>query len=215
MTYKRINIIIADDHPVMLNGLEQQLKDAGYAVIGVGKNGAEALQMVNELQPDVAILDLKMPVLSGLEVVRLAKKEELKTKFIIMTYHNSKSFVVQAKQIGVDGYLLKEDDIVIIQNCIDNILKGNFYYSKSLNFEIDMFIKREFQRLNLLTPSERTIIRLIAQSKSSDEIGKILSVSKRTVEKHRSNIISKLDLNESQISITKWVSENSELIRNL
>lgn len=215
MTYKGIKILIADDHPVMLNGLEQQLKEAGYTVIGLAKNGAEALQMVNELKPDIAILDLKMPILSGLEVVRLAKKENLKAKFIIMTYHNSKSFVLQAKQIGVDGYLLKEDDIVIIKNCIDNILKGNLYYSKSLNFEIDMFIKKEFQKLNLLTPSERTIIRLIAQSKSSDEIGKILSVSKRTIEKHRSNIISKLGLNDSQISINEWVSENSELIRNL
>ena len=214
MIKKNVSLVIADDHPLMLLGLKQELEQAGFSIIHEAKNGADALKQIVELNPDVAILDLKMPIMSGLEVIMYAKKEPVKTKFIIMTYHDSKAFIFKAKQVGVKGYLLKEDDIHEIEKCIVEVLDGKEYYSAALQIDVERFFKHELHKIGLLTSSERTILRLITKSMSSDDIGKQLSISKRTVEKHRSNIIAKLDLKKGT-SITQWAINNIDLINEL
>ena len=210
MFKKNISIIIADDHPIMLNGLQQELQQAGYNVLATATNGTSALEVINLHQPNIAFLDIEMPFLNGFEVVKRLKDLQSKTLFIMMSYHKEKAFVVQAKNIGVNGYLLKEDSIEDIELCISEVVKGNIFYSKSFEDNFELLVDEELRKINLLTSSERTIIRLIANQKTSLEICEILSISKRTVEKHRTNIISKLDLKSKNDTLSTWIKSHKE-----
>lgn len=215
MFKKNISITIADDHPIMLNGLQQELQQAGYNVLATATNGTSALEVINLHQPNIAFLDIEMPFLNGFEVVRRLKDLQSKTLFIMMSYHKEKGFVVQAKNIGVNGYLLKEDSIEDIELCISEVIKGNIFYSKSFEDNFEVLVDEELRKINLLTSSERTIIRLIANQKTSLEICEILSISKRTVEKHRTNIISKLDLKSKNDTLSTWIKSHKEIVKSL
>lgn len=210
-----ISMVIADDHPIMLNGLQQEIEAYGFNIVGTATNGMKALELILDLQPDIALLDIEMPILNGFEVVKRAIEQHIKTKYVMMTYHKQKSFVVQAKSAGVHGYLLKEDSIKEIILCIQSVLDDQLYYSSSFEQGFEKVVEKEFKKLNLLSPSERTIIRLVAQNKSSAEIGKQLLISTRTVEKHRTNIIAKLELTSSIDALNQWVQEYRELVSTL
>lgn len=211
----KISIVIADDHPIMRNGLCQEIQEAGYDLVAAAENGALALEAIVKHKPTVALLDIEMPLLNGFEVIKRAKTDSPFTKYVTMTYHKEKGFVLQAKNLEVDGYLLKEDGIDEIESCIEAVIKGETYYSKSFDIGFDQIVQDELKKITLLTPSERTIIRLVAQQKTSAEIGELLLISPRTVQKHRTNIIAKLDLEPSTDSLSQWVSEHKELVNNL
>ncbi|MBO3098921.1 response regulator [Gelidibacter pelagius] len=201
-------IVIAEDHPIMLKGLKQELEQVGYQIIGTAENGLEAVSIITDLNPDIALLDIEMPSLNGFEVmVKCTENIDLKTCFIVMTYHKQKNFVLQAKNSGVHGYLLKEDSIEEIQHCITTVLNGTIYYSKSLGAEFETNVENDLKKLTLLTPSERKIIQLIAQDKNSTEISDMLCVSPRTIQKHRTNIIEKLNLDPAADNLIKWAKE--------
>lgn len=203
-----ITIVIAEDHPIMLKGLKQELEQAGYTIIGTATNGMEAVTSITLLQPDIALLDIEMPLLNGFEVMtKCAETSHLKTRFVMMTYHKQKNFVAQAKNLGVDGYLLKEDSMNEIEKCIETVLNNGVYYSSSFEDNFEINIENELQKLALLTPSERKIIQYIAKGNSSTEISDILFVSPRTIQKHRTNIIEKLNLDTSPDSLIKWAKE--------
>lgn len=215
MLKKNIKIVLADDHPIMLKGIKQELELAGYSIVATADNGASALDSIILNQPDIALLDIEMPILNGFEVIKHCKSQDIKTHFIVMTYHKQKGFVVQAKKVGVQGYLLKEDSIEEIENCIIAVMDGEFYFSSSFQENFENSIESELKKISLLTPSERTIIRLISQGKNSTEIGAILSVSNRTIQKHRANIIAKLELEPISDAITKWTENYKEIIVSL
>ncbi len=205
---KSTTIVIAEDHPIMLKGLKQELEQAGYQIIGMAENGMEAVGTITDLNPDIALLDIEMPLLNGFEVMAKCRDIlNLKTRFIVMTYHKQKNFVLQAKNLGVHGYLLKEDSIEEIENCIATVLNGTVYYSKSLGTDLEANAESELKKLTLLTPSERKIIQLIAQDKNSTEISDMLCVSPRTIQKHRTNIIEKLNLDPAADNLIKWAKE--------
>lgn len=211
----QISILIADDHPVMLKGLGVELEAVGYKIVGLAENGASALQLIVEKQPNIAILDVEMPLLSGFEVIEKCKAKCPNTKFIIMTYHKEKGFLVQAKKCGANAYLLKEDGIDEIETCIQKILDNEFYYSKSLENNIQDIIDLELKKIKLLTPSERSILRMISNAETSGDIASQLQISRRTVEKHRSNIIKKLDIDNTINALPQWISNHKELIKLL
>ena len=215
MLKKNITIVLADDHPIMLKGIKQELELAGYSIIATADNGASALDSIILNQPDIALLDIEMPILNGFEVIKHCKSQDIKTRFIVMTYHKQKGFVVQAKKVGVQGYLLKEDSIEEIENCINMVMDGETYFSSSFQENFENSVEKELKKISLLTPSERTIIRLISQGKNSTEIGTILSVSNRTIQKHRANIIAKLELEPISDAITKWTENYKEIIVSL
>ena len=125
MLKSNISLIIADDHPMMLKGLQQELEQVGYSVLGTAKNGTSAIELIVEKQPDIAFLDIEMPFLNGFEVVKRLKEQDIKTRYIIMSYHKEKGFVLQAKKVGVHGYLLKEDSLTDIEHCIEQVMQGN------------------------------------------------------------------------------------------
>jgi DNA-binding NarL/FixJ family response regulator len=208
-------LIIADDHPMLLKGLHEELIAHNYQVVATATNGAEALDCISKHQADIAILDIEMPLLNGFEVIKKCKEQALKTKFIVLTSHKEARFIYKAKNLNISGYLLKDEPFEEIKKCIDAVQNGETYFSATFNNIFDTQISPELKKLKYLSPSERTIIRLIAQGKNSTEISEALLISVRTVQKHRANILSKLDIPSSSDALTIWVQQHLELVLSL
>jgi|TARA_R110000787_G_scaffold196454_6_gene307828 two-component system nitrate/nitrite response regulator NarL len=210
-----ITILVADDHPVLLKGLRDELLNLGFNVLVGATNGVQALDLIISQKPTIAILDINMPFLTGFEVIKKCQAESIETKFIILTSYKEKSFVLKAKKINISAYLLKDEPFSEIKKCIHEVLNDNFYASKTFDDVFNNEISPQIEKIKYLSPSERTIVRLIANGNSTKKIAEILSISSRTVDKHRSNIISKLDLPSDSDSLTLWVKENKDLLDNV
>lgn len=207
-----ISLFVADDHPLLLKGLVDELKAYNYTIIGTAVNGAIALDKIMELQPTIALLDEEMPMLTGLEVIKKCKEKHIDTKFIILTSHKEKAFIYKAKKLNISGYIIKDEPFKELHNCIQSIGRGVPYFSAVFNNVFQDEIAPQLQKIKLLSPSERTIVRFVAQGKSSKEIGEQLSVSSRTVEKHRANIIAKLGLSPEMDALVVWTKEHKEFL---
>ena len=215
MNDKNFTIVIADDHPMLLSGLNEELTRNGYNVIGQANNGNKALSLILQLKPNIALLDIDMPLMTGLEVIKAAKENNSETKFIILSFHREPEYVVQAKALQIDGYLLKEDSFKEIGDCMDSVLNGREYFSESFDTSSLNNASEEMKKLKALTPSEITILKLIASQKNTSEIADELFVSTRTVEKHRSNIIDKLLIEKGTNALTNWALVNRVVISKL
>ncbi|WP_338731911.1 response regulator transcription factor [Mangrovimonas cancribranchiae] len=202
---KKPSIIIADDHPLILKGLEDFLKERHYNVLDSAKNGKQAYQLIEDLQPDIAILDIQMPYLTGLQIAEKCKNNQFNTKIIIITFEKDESIYNQAKSLGIYGYVLKEFALTEIENCIASILENTSYFSPELLSHLEK--EQVPEELKLLTPTEKEVLKLTAKSKTAKEIGDILFVSKRTVEKHKSNISKKLKLDCKDTSLALFAKE--------
>lgn len=209
---KKITIVTADDHPMLLKGLTEELTTNGYNVIGQATNGIQALELILKLKPAIALLDIDMPILTGFEVIKMAREKGAKTKFIILSFHKESYYIVQAKAFQIDGYLLKEDTFFEIEHCINEVLNDKVYFSKSIDDQPLQNASDELKKLSLLTLSETKILKLIAQEISNQDIADSLSVSIRTVEKHRSNVIDKLGLKKGNNVLTNWALLNRNII---
>lgn len=207
-----ISLVIADDHPMLLKGLYDELTTNMYTIIGQARDGMQALELILKLKPTIALLDIDMPVLTGFEVVKMAKDKSITTKFIILSYHKEVDYIAKAKSLGVKGYLLKEDSFFEIERCMEAVLKDEIYFSQSFHSSSLKNANEELKKIKLLTPSEISILKLIIQGTSNVELAEILGVSKRTIEKHRSNIIHKLDIEGGTNSVTNWALRNKDII---
>lgn len=203
-------IIIADDHPLVLKGLQDFLHEKAYNVLASAKNGKEALALIKAHVPDIAILDIKMPFFTGLQIAEKCKKANLKTKIVLITFEKDEKIYDEAKSLGVYGYVLKEFALDEIENCISSVIKDKPYFSPELLAYIE--VDEAPEELKLLTKTETKIVGLIAQNKTGVEIADLLFVSSRTIEKHKSNIIKKLKLPSKQNSLLIWAKENSEYL---
>jgi DNA-binding NarL/FixJ family response regulator len=198
---KKISLLIADDHPVFRQGLRNIIEsDPGFQVLREAADGAEALRLIRELKPDVAILDLDMPQMTGIEVVRALRSGDNRTEVVVLTMHKEEDVFNEAIDAGAKGYVLKESAVPDILNSIRAAAEGRHYISPDISDflmrrrnAVDAFAART-PGLSLLTLSERRILRLVAASKTSKEIADELGVSARTVENHRANIGAKLNL---------------------
>jgi DNA-binding NarL/FixJ family response regulator len=208
---KRQTIIIADDHPLLLKGLSDFLLERGYNVIGKAENGEKAYELIQQLNPDIAILDIQMPILSGLEIAKKCLHEEFKTKVVLITFHKEKELFYQSKDLNIFGYLLKDFALEEIENCIKTVTEGTPYFSAKI-LELLNLDRSDPNGLDTLTPSEKKILKLIASDKTNKEIAALLFISHRTVEKHRSNIINKLHLEQKTNSLLIWAKEHQELL---
>lgn len=206
MNKENLKIVIADDHPLLLAGvvsvLQKELEDV---IIHEATNGAEALQMVIEVDPDITILDIEMPFLNGVEVAQKILASDLKTKIIFLTLHKERSLFNEIKEMGIDGYILKEFSTDEITQCVNAVLSGKKYYSK----KIEGFIEKSSIDLSIFTKTEINIIKLIRQEKTTKEIAEMLFVSPNTIDSHRYNICKKLELKPEKNSLLKWVFQNS------
>jgi DNA-binding NarL/FixJ family response regulator len=204
------SIIIADDHPLVLKGLHNFLTENNYNVLASAKNGKEALTLIKAHNPDIAILDIKMPFFSGLEIAEQCRNEGLATKIVLITFEKNGKIFSKAKELDVYGYVLKEFALEELENCINSISSNKPYFSP----ELVEFIELEEQPkyYNLLTEHEKNIVTYISNNKTAVEIAEMLSISPRTVEKHKSNIIKKLKLERKQNSLLIWAKDHSDYL---
>lgn len=213
---KNISTVIADDHPMILKGLNDELTANNYNVIGQAANGMQALELILTHNPTIALLDIDMPLLTGFEVIKMAKQKEVDTKFIILSFHKENEYISQAKALQINGYLLKEDSFSEIEECIESVLNNEVYFSRSFVPSSLASVSEDLKRIKHLTSSEKTILKLVAQQMSSSEIAETLFISIRTVEKHRSNIITKLEIeNNTANTLTHWAFINKNAIKEL
>lgn len=207
------SIVIADDHPFILKGLKDFLLEKEFNVVASAKNGKEAFTLIKAHRPEIAILDIQMPILTGLEVAEKCKVEGLPTKIIIITFEKSEVIYNQAKSLGIYGYILKEFAIEEVENCIASVLEERSYFSPELIEYLE--INKIPEEIKLLTDTELKVLRLTGQNKTAKEIADILFCSSRTVEKHKSHIRTKLKLDSNANSIVLYAKENeSHLTKN-
>lgn len=202
------SIVTADDHPLLLKGLNDLLVEKGYNLIGSGVDGREAYNLIVQKKPDIAILDIQMPFMSGLEIAKQCNTKQLNTRIVLITLHKEPELYQKAKELHIFGYILKEFALEEIETCIQNVKEGKPFFSAKIKESIG-------EQVNdaawiSLTPSEKKIINLISQGKTNKEIASDLFISYRTVEKHRSNIISKLNLESKTNSLLIWAKENQD-----
>ena len=205
---KDISIVIADDHPMILKGLFDELTASDYNIVGKAVNGMQALEFILTHQPTIALLDIDMPLLTGFEVIKMAKEKQVDTKFIILSFHKETNYISQAKALQINGYLLKEDSFLEIEQCIDRVLKNEVYFSRAFEASSLESVSDDLRRIKHLTSSEKTILKLVAKQISSSDIAETLFISIRTVEKHRSNIITKLNIEPKTNSLLIWAKEH-------
>ena len=206
-------IVIADDHPLLLKGLEDFLGEQNkYEVVASCDNGRSAYNTIVKENPELAILDIEMPLMTGVDVAQECQKNDVKTKIILITLYKERKFFDLARSYGVHGYLLKEFALAELNICIDQVLRGNPYLSQ--NIEKHFSISSEtVTGLDELTRSEFKILKLIVDDLTSLQIADTLSISARTVEKHRANIIRKLGLEAKTNSLLIWAQKNKDLLR--
>jgi DNA-binding NarL/FixJ family response regulator len=215
---KKIQIIIADDHPIFRSGLKQIIEeDEGIDIIGFAENGRKALDKIDELNPEIALLDIDMPKMTGLQVLKELKKSKSSTKVIFLTVFSSEDIFDEAMELGVSGFVLKDCAVNDIVECIYKVADDNYYISPSISNLLvsrrDKIKKLEKERPNLmeLTKTELIILKSISEGKTSKEIADEMFISYKTVENHRSNMSSKLGLKGS-FSLIKFALENRQLL---
>lgn len=215
---RELRIFIADDHPVFRAGLKVLIeKDAQMKIIGEANDGSEALEKVLQSEADIAVLDIDMPGSDGFEVAQKMRENDLPTEIIFLTMHKDEHFLNKALELNVKGYLIKESAVTDIISCIKNVAAGRVFISPAIS---GLLLKRARQtektkdaagHLESLTPTERRILALIAEYKTSREIADALFVSFRTIENHRANIARKLNIKGNH-ALIKYAVENRLLI---
>lgn len=208
-----IRVFNADDHPLLRKGVTELLLQTGdLEWAGSAADGEEALQKLRAIQPDVALLDIEMPLLSGLEVARTLLAEGSPTAFILLTLFKDKGFLQRAIAMGIKGYLLKESSEKEIIDCIRSVYRGQAYINPSLSQYLIQQNSERDELLSKLSDHELNILRLIARQKTTAEVADMLFISQKTVANHRSNISKKLELNGEQNGLLKWAIEHRDLL---
>jgi two-component system response regulator NreC len=188
-------VLLADDHPLVRAGVRRVLEtDPSLEIVGEAGDGAAALEAVERLTPDILVLDLGMPRLHGLEVLREAKLARPSLKLIVLTVHSGHEYVMQALQAGADSYLLKEAAAHELLSAIHAVRSGGVYHSPAIQSQLTSRIRQGSRGADRLTEREREVLREIAAGRSTREIAERLGIGARTVESHRASLMRKLEL---------------------
>ncbi len=191
-----ISLFVADDHPMFLKGLIDTLKEEpGFTILGSANDGKAALQAITLLQPQVAVLDLDMPGVNGIEVAKILLKEQPSTRVIILSMHKEADIIKAAMALGIHAYIFKDDAVLDLVNGIRTVMNGEVYISETKHKNIKTFYTaKEDELLQSLTRMERIVLDLVALQKTTKEIADELFLSVKTVENHRTHISQKLQL---------------------
>jgi DNA-binding NarL/FixJ family response regulator len=194
-------IVVADDHKIVREGLVRLLQEReDFTVVGEASDGEEAVQMVLDKQPDVVIMDIWMPRLSGIDATRRIGKRGCDSKILVLSMHESRTYVEEVLRAGASGYIVKNSASTDLIQAIDAVRGGASYLSPAITQQVVDAIARPGDAsptgVAMLTDREREVLQLIAEGLSSKEIANMLGVSLKTVDSHRSNLMEKLDIHK-------------------
>jgi DNA-binding NarL/FixJ family response regulator len=193
-----INVLVADDHQLVRQGLKALLEREGFKVVGEASNGQEALKLAETLHPEVAVLDLAMPILNGIDTAKEIQRVSSKTKTIVLSMHTESRYILESLRAGAKGFVMKThaaDDLV---RAIREAARGGTYLSP----EVSEAVVQAYQNKtevppDPLSPRERQVLQLIAEGKTTKEVATALDISVKTAETYRTRIMEKLDIHET------------------
>ncbi|MFH1487904.1 MAG: response regulator transcription factor [Pseudomonadota bacterium] len=201
---KPYRIVIAEDHTILREGLRAILSaDSEFEIVGEAQDGREAIRSVENLRPDLVLMDLSMPRTNGLEAIKEIKRQNPETKLLALTVHKTEEYILEALKGGADGYVLKDATQAELLVAIRNVLQGKRYLSPDISEKvIEGYLDgrktvKSTSTWNSLTQREREILKLIAEGYKNKEVADYLCISLKTVEKHRANLMKKLDLHNA------------------
>ncbi|MGA9111648.1 MAG: response regulator [Smithella sp.] len=213
MDTEKKRIVIAEDHTILREGLKSLLSlNAELVVVGEAEDGREAVRIASELKPDLLLMDLSMPRMNGIEAIKEIKKQHPEIKIIVFTVYKTEEYVLASLQAGADGYILKEANYAEFLLAIKNVLMGRHYLSPEISGKvIEGYLKGQHDHApvtvwDTLTSREREILKLVGEGYKNREIADDLCISMKTVEKHRENLMKKLDLHTAS-ALTSYAIE--------
>lgn len=211
-----ITVLIADDHPIFQNGLRQIIEtDAELKIVAMVGDGEEALAKLRQLKPQVAVLDVDMPKRDGFAVLQTINEENLPSNVVFLTMYKEERFLNAALDAGVKGFVIKDSAVNEIINAIRAAARGENFISPALSTlllkRLNRAEKSDASPLDSLTTAERSVLKLVAESKSNKQIADELFISIRTVENHRSNICRKLNLEGKNALLTYALTNKSQI----
>jgi DNA-binding NarL/FixJ family response regulator len=214
-----LGILIADDHPIFRQGLRQAIeREPRLKVLAEAADGQQAIELIGKWNPDVAVLDINMPVRDGFAVVRSVREKSLETRPIFLTMYKDEVHLNEAISLGVKGYILKDSAVTEVVNCIKSVTTGQMYISPLLSAYLLERGRKAIPpgkgslSIKQLTATELRILALLAEYKTSKEIAVELGVSVRTVENHRANICSKLSLHGTHALVKFAILHKADLV---
>lgn len=191
-------ILLADDHEVVRQGVRALLEREGYDVVAEAGDGRDAIRLAQEHRPDLALLDLTMPVLNGIEAGRAIRDACPDVRLVALTEHVEDSFVLDALEAGFRGYVSKVQALAELVRALDEVNRGSIFLSPGLS---DVVVETCLGRIqppkDSLTPREREVLQLVAESKTTKDIARVLGIGVKTVESHRTRIMAKLGIHET------------------
>jgi DNA-binding NarL/FixJ family response regulator len=192
-----LRIVLADDHLVLREGLRALLERSGMKVVGEASDGREAVRVASQIQPDVAVLDISMPLLNGLDAAHELLRASPKTRSIVLTMHKEEQYVTDALRAGAKGYVLKSQATTELVQAIHEVGRGGVYLSPGVSRTVvDAYLTKSALPEDPLTARERQVLQLVGEGKTTKEIAVLLGVSVKTAETHRTRLMQKLDIHE-------------------
>jgi two-component system response regulator NreC len=191
-------IVLADDHVLVREGLKSLLEREHFQVMAEASDGQEAVKLIETHHPDIAILDISMPTLNGIDAARSLSRSAPKTKVILLTQHEEEQYIHEALEAGVKGYVLKNQMARDLIQAIRQVGRGEFYLSPGISRAVmEAFRNKSERPADPLTARERQVLQLIAEGKSTKDTASVLGISVKTAESHRMRLMQKLDIHET------------------
>jgi len=203
-----LRLLLADDYPLTLQGTKAYVELLGHLVVGTCANGLIALNLIQQLKPDIAVLDINMPGIDGVDILQMLHQQRSHTRVILLTMHREAAIYKRALNYKLSGYLLKDHADTELAECIQAVSRGLHYKSKYLDESYVGTSAISDENLSLI---ERRIVALVASQKTSKQIGESLFLAEKTIEGHRSRIINKLHLPKEKNALLKWALRNVKL----
>ena len=193
-----IRVVLADDHVLVRQSLRSFLEQEGIQVVGEASDGQELIGVVSRLDPDVAVLDISMPLMNGLEAACEMHRASPDTKTILLTRHDEEQYVTEALRMGVKGYVLKNQAATDLVHAIHQVCRGGFYLSPGVSRAVaEALLSKTTRPPDPLTSRERQVLQLISEGKSTKDVACLLGISIKTAESHRARLMHKLDIHET------------------